>query len=56
MGFEGLVSDLGSDRYLNLSDRWVWEGKKSAGTGQAFRRLCEAVELWAQPPILGIVG
>ena len=41
MGFEGLVRDLDSARYLNLSDRWVWEGKKSAGIGQAFRRLCE---------------
>lgn len=41
VGFEGLVRDLGSDRYLNLSDRWVWEGKKRAGTGQALRRLCE---------------
>lgn len=41
MGLERLVRDLGSARCLNLSDRWVWEGKKSAGTGQAFSRLCE---------------
>lgn len=32
LGFEGLRRDLGSDRCLNLSDAWVWERKKSAGT------------------------
>lgn len=45
-GLEGPGGDPGSDRYLNRSDRRVWEGKKSAGTGQAFRRLCEKGGCW----------
>lgn len=53
----GLGGDVGSDRYLNRSDRRVWEGKSSAGTGQAFGRLCEKrlLGLWAQLPIWGVV-
>lgn len=57
-GLEGLVRDLCSDRCLNLSDRCFLERKKSAGVGQAFRRVCEKwdVGVVAQPPILAIVG
>lgn len=40
VGFEGLLRDLRSDRCLNLSNRCVWERKKSAGMGQASTRLC----------------
>lgn len=56
--FEGLVSDLCSDKCLNLSDRCFLERKKSAGVGQAFTRLCEKWDIGvvAQPPIWGIVG
>lgn len=41
VGLEGRMIDLCSDRYLNLSDRYSLERKKSAGVGQAFTRLCK---------------
>lgn len=33
VGFEGFLRDLCSDRCLNLSNRCVWERKKSVGMG-----------------------